>query len=140
MGFSKWIIKNGPGGVGWMTKYWTKQYLSLYHPMNISLEEKLEFYVLNFQEVQRLSNNIAQVTDSEDIVQYCENCMATLFFCMMCDTKGFVKQINVGNEVLQSVLEVIYELVRELAPNTIKFNYTDYRIKCVIYLENFRYI
>ena len=133
MGLSKWIIKNGVGGVGWMTKFWVKYYLN--YPLYLKNEDKLLSLIKNFQSTQRASNNLIRETNSDYLIYVSQDCLATLIFCLMCDTNGFVKNVIKSEANLTIVLDVIYEIVDEMATKSIKLGLTDYKIQCALYLE-----
>ncbi len=135
MGFGKWILKNGFGGVGWMTKLWMKVYKNKYKHIVLNDEIKLGLFVIEFQKVQSNSNNVIDITDSVFLVNYSEKCIATLFFCMMCDTKDFVKEVNKFNDILIDTLKVIYEICIDINPDLVKQDFEKYQYKCIMYLR-----
>lgn len=131
MGFSKWFIKNGPGGTGWMTKFWLKQFLKL--PNDFDEKDKLFFFINLFQKTQIGSKNLIRITNPITLLDFSDNCFATLFFCLMCDTTGFEKNISVSNKTFNDAIFVIYEIVNDLAPETIIFSPEYFKFKCMSY-------
>ena len=133
MGLSKWIIKNGIGGVGWMTKFWVKQYLN--YPNHLGENDKRLSLIKNFQHTQMTSNNLIRASDPKILLQYSDNCLATLIFCLLCNTTGFEKNTSSSKETFNDVVSVIYEIVSELAPNFTKNSLSEFKSKCTIYLN-----
>jgi hypothetical protein len=132
MGLAKWLIKKGIGSPGQTAKVWTKEFLKA--PDTEDINDVFERMAMAFQFGQSQVGNLVRQTDTEKLVEYSNECLATLIFTMLCETKGFVENIKVLNN-FHMVTEAIYETVYELAPHAINLELGNYKDVCAVYIN-----
>lgn len=132
MGIAKWFLKNGFGSPGHTAKIWTKRYLLA--SKGTPIDEIFEQLIFSFHYGQSSVGNLTEQTKVSTIIEHSEQCLATLIFILLCDTKGFVKNICFSSENFSLVTDVIYETVKELAPNSVQFSPENFKRKTYLYL------
>lgn len=137
MGFTKWLLKNGSGSPGQTAKVWTEQFLKA--PLGTPTGEILENLVMSFQIGQKSVGNLQYTSEPKKLVERCEECLATLIFFLLCDTKGFVKNIIAAERNFDLVTDSIFETVESIAPQAINFSLEDYKYMCRQYLNLSRF-
>ncbi len=132
MGLLSFLLKNGPGSPGKMTKYFVNQYNQFYEQNHqdewegifniIFLDRKLAFQRLGFAGGCKYNT-----VNPNDVIQLSEGDFPFFIFIMLClETSKF--RDNVFNS-LDEVTKIIYDGVKESKPSSIKFDLQTFRAK-----------
>src|SRR5260221_2704382 len=117
MGFSKWLIKNGPGSIGSTANFYSKNYLLAISNGVLDRDEIVFALTIQFQKEQKFFGN-QNLSNPKDIVNDSQGCLALLIFCFICEDIKQAKATS-NQENFDNVTDVIYECVEVKAPEAI---------------------
>ncbi|MFC0605181.1 hypothetical protein [Winogradskyella pulchriflava] len=136
MGFSKWILRNGPGSPGHTARAIVKLYKQTNFGISSNEEKYFQIYEFRISVQDKLRNRgsllaefydrIGQIINEED--------MPLFVFSLEClETKQF--RWGVTNDNIDDILKVIREEVEKIDNSLVKLNYQDYRNKSIYFLN-----
>jgi len=125
MGFKNFLLKKGLGSPGQTARIWAEQY-NLCLSNHLSEEEALESVILNFQMGQSKVRNLLHQSKAESVITYAENDLAVVLFSLLCDTKGFSKNVR---QLFHETTEVLYNEIDKIAPDSLKYDLDGFKQK-----------
>ena len=137
MGFFTFILKNGPGSPGRMTKYYIELYNKLYEKNHDSEWEGIFFMIFldrkrAFQQLGFTGGCQLNTVAPHEIIKNTEGDFPLFIFIMLgLETAQFRE--NVYN-AFDDVTKIIHDGVREKRPAALKFSLSTFRIKASSYV------
>ena len=138
MGFTKWILKNGPGSIGKTTKTCIQAYKDALKNQN---EKDDEVKIASFTHViavytlsTKLVQNDYYPTDSDLLLEASRGCLAMLCWVLICDDFKIVQAIWGSQKHFDVSTETVYETTVENSRSSIRMTYPEFRVHALAYI------
>jgi hypothetical protein len=139
MGFTKWMFKNGPGSIGSTAKTWTKIYLDHISGVVGNKEEIRTagfYHVVILYEISYKRYQQYNSTPHDQLVNRCGGSLALLMWLLICEIPANINALKANKKNSEIAVEVIYECVKELAPQEVLINFATFREDALEYLTD----
>lgn len=110
MGFTKWMIKNGPGSIGSIAKFWSKQFINAQKEEE-DIEEIFRTIFLSFRAGLLGVGKKTVMSDVDEVVELSFGRFDKLLVFMIIENAEYLKALYNNRKLTIIMLEVITEVL-----------------------------